>query len=61
MGNASKIWISSTIGTGQVNVDRVGIIEKTPPIWSKFIGQHYRSLMVWLELTTGEQIRFEWM
>ena len=50
-----KLWISSPMATGQVNVDRDNIIIKAPPIWQKFYGAHSLRLIMWLNNKYGKE------
>lgn len=42
-----KYWVSSTMGTGQVDV-KDGVIVAAPAIWRRFKGQRVENLVVWL-------------
>lgn len=44
-----KLWISSPMATGQVNISPENIIIGVPPIWQKFYGAHYIRLVSWLK------------
>lgn len=54
----TKWWVSSTIGTGQVNV-RDGIILGAPKLWNRFIGQPFENLTGWLRRRTGTEVMIE--
>lgn len=50
-----KYWVSSSIGTGQVDV-RGGVIVDVPRIWWKFKGQRLENLVGWLRQWPGEVV-----
>jgi hypothetical protein len=43
----TKLYISSSFATGQVNVDD-GLILFAPPVWRRFVGQPLENLLSWL-------------
>lgn len=51
-----KLWISSPMATGQININHENIIIGTPPIWQKFYRAHYIRLISWLKNKFGDKL-----